>query len=323
MDQLPASLPYPVVTIGNFDGIHRGHQLIFRQVVDRAREVEGTAVVVTFRPYPRQVLRPDVPPDLLMAFPKKLELMEHGGLDVVLIIPFTQTFARTSPEDFITEILSRRVGVRELFVGHNFAFGKDRTGTLALLQAEGERLGIAVTVVGPVEWGGEPVSSSTIREALRAGNPQRAADLLGRPYSLSGTVVGGYREGRVLGFPTANLELPREVLIPADGVYAVRARWRRTWYDGVANIGTSPTFPDRPFRLEVHLFDFTETLYDEVLEVAFFARLREERRYPTVEALTAQMRRDAEQARALLAEPPPTTDEEVAGPEPAPGGVSV
>ncbi len=317
LDQLPATLPYPVVTIGIFDGVHRGHQFIFRRVVDRAREVEGTSLAVTFRPSPRQVLKPDVSPDLLTAFPKKLEIMGQMGLDVALIIPFTQSFSLTPPEDFITEMLHRRVGARELFVGHDFAFGRDRMGTIAFLESEAEKLGIPVTVVGPLKWGGEPVSSSTIREALRTGDPRRAAELLGRPYSLTGKVVGGYQEGRVMGFPTANVQLSEEVLVPAYGVYAVRARWHGKWHDGVANIGISPTLPDRPLRLEVHLFDFTATLYDEVLEVAFFVRLRDELRFPSVEALTDQIRRDAEQARALLAELPAVTEGLLDDQEPA------
>lgn len=313
MDQLPAFLPYPVATIGNFDGVHLGHQLIFRTVVGRAREVGGRSVVVTLRPHPRRVLEPEKSADLLTPFPKKLDIMERAGLDVVLIIPFTPAFARTSPEAFIDEILHRHLRAKELFVGHDFAFGKDRAGTIALLEAECQKLNIAVTVVGPLERGGKTVSSSVIREALRAGDPQLASDFLGRPYSLAGNVVGGYRQGRILGFPTANLAVPQEVLIPAEGVYAVRAQWRGRLYDGVANIGTSPTFPGRPLRVEVHLFDFHDRMYDEVLEVAIIARLREERRFSNLEALTAQIRRDAEQAQALLANLPAPQDGEEAG----------
>jgi riboflavin kinase/FMN adenylyltransferase len=323
LDQLPASSPYPVVTIGIFDGVHLGHQLIFRRVVERAREVEGTSVAVTFRPSPRQVLNPDAPADLLTTFPQKCALLEQMGLDAVLVIPFTRDFSRTPPEDFITNVIHLRVGAREIFVGHDFAFGRGRKGTIALLKDEARRLEIAVTVVGPVTAGGEPVSSSAIREALRNGDPQRAAELLGRPFSLAGSVVEGYRGGRELGFPTANIRVGQEMLIPADGVYAIRVLWRGTWYDGVANVGTSPTFPDRPLRVEVHLFDVTATLYDEVLEVAFFARLREERRFPSAEALAEQIRQDAEQARALLAKLPPAGDREAAGHGPAAGGVSV
>lgn len=323
LDQLPASSPYPVVTIGIFDGVHLGHQLIFRRVVERAREVEGISVAVTFRPSPRQVLNPDAPADLLTTFPQKCALLEQMGLDAVLVIPFTRDFSRTPPEDFITNVLHLRVGAREIFVGHDFAFGRGRKGTIALLKAEAARLEIAVTVVGPVTEGGEPVSSSAIREALRNGDPQGAADLLGRPFSLAGSVVEGYRGGRELGFPTANIRVGQEVLIPADGVYAIRVLWHGTWYDGVANVGTSPTFPGRPLRVEVHLFDVTATLYDEVLEVAFFVRLREERRFPSAEALAEQIRQDAEQARALLAKLPPAGDREAAGHGPAAGGVSV
>lgn len=323
LDQLPASSPCPVVTIGIFDGVHLGHQLIFRRVVERAREVEGTSVAVTFRPSPRQVLNPDVPADLLTTFPQKCALLEQMGLDAVLVIPFTRDFSRTPPEDFITNVIHLRVGAREIFVGHDFAFGRGRKGTIALLKDEAARLEIAVTVVGPVTAGGEPVSSSAIREALRSGDPQEAAELLGRPFSLAGSVVEGYRGGRELGFPTANIRVGQEMLIPADGVYAIRVLWRGTWYDGVANVGTSPTFPGRPLRVEVHLFDVTATLYDEVLEVAFFARLREERRFPSAEALAEQIRQDAEQARALLAKLPPAGDREAAGHGPAAGGVSV
>lgn len=304
VERLPPSLPYPVATVGNFDGIHRGHLLIFRKVVGRAREAGGTSVVLTFDPHPQRVLKPEASPDLLTDLDSKLSLLEAEGIDVALIVPFTRDFARTSPKAFVAEILHKRVGAREVFVGHDFAFGKDRAGTIALLEAEGRRLGMAVTVVGAVEWEGETVSSSRIRHALVDGEPERAADLLGRPYSLSGKVVGGYQEGRILGFPTANLAVSSEVLVPAQGVYAVRVKWEGAWYDGVANIGTSPTFEDRPFRLEVHLFDFTGDLYDQTLEVAFLARLREERRFPSVDELTDQIRKDAEEARALLAKLP-------------------
>lgn len=304
IDQLPPSMPYPVVTIGNFDGIHRGHRLIFQQVVQRARQAKGTSIVVTFRPHPQRVLSPEASPNLLTDFSTKLALMEKEGLDAALVIPFTLDFARTAPVTFIREVLSDRLGARELFVGHDFAFGKDRAGTIALLETEGEKLGIALTVVGPVEWEGETVSSSRVRRALVEGDPGRAANLLGRPFSLSGKVVGGYKEGRIMGFPTANLQIATEVLLPAQGVYAVRVRWKDWLYDGVANIGTSPTFPDRPLRLEVHIFDFTESLYDEALEVAFIARLREERRFPSVEELADQIRKDVEDARTLLAQHP-------------------
>lgn len=303
-DQLPPSLPYPVVTIGNFDGVHRGHKLIFHQVVHRAQQAKGTSIVVTFRPHPQRVLKPEASPHLLTDFSAKLALIEQEGLDAALVIPFTLTFARTPPATFISEILHDRIDAKELFVGHDFAFGKDRAGTIALLETVGKKLGISVTVVGPVEWEGETVSSSIIRRALVEGDPGRAADLLGRPFSLSGKVVGGYKEGRILGFPTANLQIAPEVLLPAQGVYAVRVRWEDKWYGGVANIGTSPTFPGRPLRLEVHIFDFIEDLYEEDLEVAFIARLREERRFPSVEELAEQIREDVKYARSLLAQHP-------------------
>jgi riboflavin kinase/FMN adenylyltransferase len=309
VDQLPPSLPYPVVSVGNFDGIHRGHLLIFKKVVSRAREAGGTSVVVTFEPHPQRVLNPEAAPSLLTDLDSKLSLLEGEGIDVVLVVPFTRTFARTAPRAFVAEILHKRVGAKELFVGHDFAFGKDRAGTIALLQAEGQKLGVAVTVVGAVEWKGEKVSSSRIRKALETGEPERAGNLLGRPYSLSGKVVEGYREGRILGFPTANLTLASDVLIPAQGVYAVRVLWGGTSYDGVANIGTSPTFEDRPLRLEVHLFDFTGDLYDEVLEVDFVARLRQERRFSSADELASQILKDAQEARSLLAKRPATKGE--------------
>ena len=301
VEQLPPSLPYPVVTIGNFDGIHRGHRLIFQRVVERARKAGGSSVAVTFRPHPQRVLKPEASPDLLTDFPTKLSLMEGEDLDVVLIIPFTRSFAQTAPQTFIREILHERVGAKELFVGHDFAFGRDRAGSIKMLEAEGEKLGFSVTMVGPVEWEGQTVSSSIIRKALAEGEPGKAADLLGRPFSLSGKVVGGYEEGRIMGFPTANVQPAPEILLPALGVYAVRVRRGERWYDGVANIGTSPTFEDRPLRLEVHIFEFSEDIYEELLEVAFISRLREERRFPSVDELTAQIRKDVADARAALA----------------------
>ena len=292
-----------VLTIGNFDGLHVGHRSIMETVVARARALGGEAAVYTFDPHPRKVLQPDRAPGLLTTLEQKLELLAGCGIDVVIVEPFTPEFARTPPERFVREVVHARICPREVYVGYDFHFGRDREGSMRQLTELGPRLGFAVTVIPEVTFAGQDVNSTRIRALLEAGEVAGAAELLGRAYAVRGRVVPGERRGRTLGFPTLNLELENEV-VPATGVYAARATLlddgqpgRGASFGSVTNVGHRPTFgAAAALRLEAHLFGFEAEAYGRRVELAFLARLREERRFPDVEALRAQIARDAEAA---------------------------
>jgi riboflavin kinase/FMN adenylyltransferase len=296
----PRCVAAPVLTIGNFDGVHLGHQAIFRMLKQRAREIGGTSVVLTFDPHPLKILAPDRCPPLLTPTPKKLSLMQACQLDFTVCLPFTRELANLGPSDFVEDILLGTLGMREIYVGYDFAFGKGRSGTTDLLQELGERHGFTVHIIKPIAVHGHVVSSSSIRQWIQQGRVDEAALLLGRLYSVVGPVVEGYQKGRELGFPTANVRLTYEV-IPARGVYAVQVEWRGQRYDGVANIGFNPTFGRSQLSLEIHLFDFAERLYDETVEVFFVKKIRDERAFPSVAALVEQIRQDVETAHRVLA----------------------
>lgn len=300
LDAFPKSVAAPVLTIGNFDGVHLGHQEIFRKVVQRARQISGTSIVLTFDPHPLKILAPDRCPPLLTPTAKKLSLMETCHLDFVVCLPFTRELADLGPGDFVERILLGTFGMQEIYVGYDFAFGKGRSGTIELLQELGERHSFMVHISSPITVQGRIVSSSSIRQWIQQGQMEEAALLLGRLYSLVGTVVEGYQKGRELGFPTANVGLTYEV-IPARGVYAVQVEWRGRRYDGVANIGVNPTFGRSQLSLEIHLFDFAERLYAETVEVFFVKKIRDEQAFPSVAALIEQIRQDVETAHRLLA----------------------
>jgi riboflavin kinase/FMN adenylyltransferase len=299
----------PVLTIGNFDGVHIGHRAILRTVTDRARSLDGEAVVYTFDPHPRKVLQAERAPGLLTTTEQKLELLAAAGIDLVVLEPFDEAFARTTPEAFVRECVHARVAPREVYVGYDFHFGRDREGSMRTLTELGPRLGFAVTIIPEVTIGSRDVSSTRIRELLADGAAEEAALLLGRPYAIRGTVVEGDRRGRTLGFATANVAPETEVL-PALGVYAGRVRLldeppagasgppRGALFGAVTNVGRRPTFkPDDPPLAEAHLLDFAGDLYGRRIEVSFEARLREERRFPGPDALRAQIERDVAEAR--------------------------
>jgi len=290
----------PVLTLGNFDGVHRGHQAILARVVEAARAVGGEAVALTFHPHPVAVLRPDRAPALITSLRDRIALMAAAQLDVLVLQHFTPAFAALSAEEFVERFMVERLGATRVVVGHSVSFGHARRGNAALLTTLGERLGFEVEVVGPVRVDDHDVSSSAVRQAIAAGDVTLATKLLGRPHRLGGWVERGRQRGAAIGFPTANVHV-RTGMWPPDGVYAVRAQHRDRWIDGVANIGTNPTFGAAPRTLEVHLFDFDADLYGEQLNVAFIERLRGEITFPSVEALVAQIARDADEARALLA----------------------
>jgi len=297
---LERRLERPVLTIGNFDGVHLGHQTILKTVVERARVQGGEAVLHTFEPHPRKVLRPDDPPKLLATFDQKLELLEAIGLDVVIAEPFTESFARMAPDEFVRDHIHARIGPVEVYVGYDFHFGKDRGGSMRMLTETGPRLGFAVTIVPEVTIDGEDVNSTRIRQLLTEGRVEDAGRLLARPYAVRGVIVEGDRRGRELGFPTANLA-PENEILPSPGVYVGHIELK----DGepgrhrvVTNVGYRPTFEDgRDLVAEAHVIDFEGDLYGRTVELSFEKKLRDERRFESVDALREQIARDVEAAR--------------------------
>ena len=290
----------PVLTLGNFDGVHRGHQEILQRVVATARALRGTAVAMTFQPHPTTVLAPTRAPLLLTDWRARVERIAAAGVDVLIVQRFTHAFSTVTADAFVQRFLVERLGVHTVVVGHRVSFGHNRAGSADTLQELGARYGFAVDVIGPVEVDGLAVSSSAVRQAIGNGALERARALLGRAASVSGRVVHGFHRGQTLGFPTANLRLAGLVL-PPDGVYAVRTRIGETWHPGVANLGFNPTFQTHERSLEAHLFDFRGDLYGKRAEVCFVQRLRGEIKFPNVQALVEQITRDAANARRALA----------------------
>lgn len=303
-----------VLTIGNFDGVHIGHRAILRVVTDRARALDGEAVVYTFDPHPRKVLLGARAPRLLTTTEQKLELLAAAQIDVAVVEPFSEAFARTEPERFVRECVHARVAPREVYVGYDFHFGRDREGSMRTLTELGPRLGFAVTIIPEVTIGSRDVSSTRIRERLAAGEVEEAALLLGRPFAIRGRVIAGDRRGRTLGFPTANLAPETEVL-PAHGVYAGRVRLlddatagsgappRDACFGAVTNVGRRPTFASGdPPLAEAHLLGFAGDLYGRRIDLGFECRLRDERRFPGPDALREQIARDVAEARRRLAD---------------------
>jgi riboflavin kinase/FMN adenylyltransferase len=300
----PQGWPDPAVTIGNFDGVHRGHQSLVEVAVRDAGASSGTAVVLTFEPHPSAVLSPDRAPSTLMTVEQKAEALASLGADYLVVLPFTQALSHQTPEEFARLVLRDALGARGVVVGSNFRFGRGRRGDVATLRRLGESMGYRVHGLDPVFHDGAPISSTRIREALARGAVEAAGELLGRLFFVEGTVVRGDGRGRSLGFPTANLELENETL-PGGGVYAgwCRIDPRR---DGppvkaVANIGRRPTFGGGRTSVEAHLLDFAEDFYGCRLRLEFQARLREERRFAGPEELREQIGRDVAEARGVLA----------------------
>lgn len=292
-----------VVTIGNFDGMHIGHKALFTEVIQKAKEIGGTSVAITFEPHPVRVLKQNGQPPLITLYEQKLELIERTGIDVLICIPFSLEFAAVSPKAFVEDLLVRRLGMKAMVVGKDYTYGKNRKGTLDTLKADGERLGFDVIVA---EWIRVPTSlagrasSTLIRELVMDGQLAQARELLGRHYQIRGKVVPGRnRGGKLLGCPTANLKLQDE-LCPKNGIYAVTVDWRGRCFKGVANIGFSPTFDDQRFTVEVHLLDFDRNLYGEKIRVNFIERIRDEIKFNDISALSEQIRKDIQAADRIL-----------------------
>lgn len=298
------SLPHPVVTMGNFDGIHRGHQEIFRILRREAEENGGTALVITFFPHPLKVLHPERAPRLITCLEDRIELIKCCGVGHILCLPFTEAFASWDPERFVRDILIRKLGTKKVLVGEDFRFGKNREGNIDFLQEKGEPYGYTVQKINPVQVDGMEVSSTRIRQCIQDGQIKQSATMLGRPYSISGKVVSGERRGKTLGFPTANLGTDAE-LLPPNGVYAVRVILEGDRRPGVASLGVKPTFSGTQFTIEAHIFDFDEDIYGEPLRMEFVEWIREEKSFPDAGALVQQIDRDARKARHILQEGSP------------------
>jgi riboflavin kinase/FMN adenylyltransferase len=291
------------VAVGNFDGVHRGHQALVAAAVARARQAGGAAVVLTFDPHPARVLRPDAAPSALSTLAQKEELVAALGIDRLVALAFDARLAALTPEAFAREVLASLLGAHHVVIGESFRFGHARQGDARTLEDLGARHRFDVQVVPPVLHAGRPISSSRVREALLAGDVRDAALLLGRPYALDGTVVRGDGRGRRLGVPTANLRT-EEQLLPARGVYAGRALVPSgEWTTAVINVGERPTFGGTGLVVEAHLLDFAGDLYDARLRLSFHSRLRGEERFESPQALVERIRADVQAARELL--PPP------------------
>jgi riboflavin kinase/FMN adenylyltransferase len=303
-------LTRPVLTIGNFDGVHLGHRRILETVVARARDLEGQAVVYTFDPHPRKVLHPDRSPHLLTTLEQKLELLALAGTDAVIVEPFSLAFARISADAFVRDYIHARIRPLEVYVGYDFHFGRDREGSMRMLTERGPRLGFSVTIIPEVTIDEGDVNSTRIRRLVAEARVEEATAMLGRPYAVRGKVVEGDRRGRLLGFPTANLGSENEIL-PGSGVYAGALRFldqgepsRGAELPAVVNVGTRPTFegPERVLA-EAHLIDFKGDVYGRRVELSFRHRLRSERRFPDVEALKRQIAADVVEGRRRLEAP--------------------
>jgi riboflavin kinase/FMN adenylyltransferase len=290
-----------VVTVGTFDGVHRGHWAVLDEIRRRALETGARSILVTFHPHPLTIVRPEAAPPLLTTPTEKKEILAESGLDYAVFLTFGTELAAMAPDRFVREILVGRLGVSELVIGYDHGFGKDRAGSVDTLRAIGAELGFAVDVVPPVSAGEEPVSSTRIRRAVAAGELEKASSALGRPYSLRGLVVKGDGRGRTLGFPTANLALTGNgKLIPPPGIYVVRGALRSGMYGGALHLGPRPTFRGSPPTIELHLIDFDGDIYGEEVRVDFIRRIRDVQPFQTVEALVRQMSEDVAEARRIL-----------------------
>jgi len=293
-----------VVTTGNFDGVHLGHQALFHEVIERADAIGGTSVAITFEPHPIRVLKKNGHPPLITLLDQKTELIDSTGVDVLIVIPFSMEFAAFTAREFVADILVKRIGMRAMVVGSDYSFGRNREGNLALLQKMAGEIGFEVIVR---DWIQGPdnktdrISSTRVRELVMAGDMARTRKHLGRYYQIRGKVATGRnRGGRLLGFPTANINLQDE-LSPKTGVYAVTVECRDKQFKGVANIGYSPTFDDHIFTVEVHILDFDQDIYGEDIRVNFIHRLRAEQKFNGIDELSEQINKDVVQAREILA----------------------
>ncbi len=300
VEEIDRSFKNPFVTLGNFDGVHLGHQNIFKNVLEQASKIQGEGIVITFEPHPLKVLSPTHCPLLLTPFRKKMMLIEQSRIETVLCLNFTLAFSQLSPLEFVEGILIKKVNPRKIIVGYNYHFGQKKKGDAKALRTICKPFHIDVEIVGPFIIDGVAVSSSRIRGLIKEGKMEEAGRLLGRDYLVMGRVIEGSKRGKELGFPTANLEISEE-LYPPFGVYAVEVIWNRRSYQGVANIGLNPTFQvnrsQAPFSLEVHILNFNQMIYGEEIEIHFKQKVRDEIRFESASQLIEQIRKDVEWAQ--------------------------
>jgi riboflavin kinase/FMN adenylyltransferase len=290
-----------VVTVGTFDGVHRGHHAVLEELTSRARRRGRASVLVTFEPHPLAVLRPEQAPLRLTTRDERLEALAETAVDYVVVLAFDERLAGLEPDEFVEQVLVPRCGLTELVIGHDHGFGRGRRGDVTTLPALGKRLGFTVDVVDPVvDQDGAPISSSRIRGAIEATDFAAASRWLGRPYRVSGTVRVGAQRGRTIGVPTLNVLPPPDKLLPPDGVYAVRVEWGGGVAGGMMNQGPRPTVGDPTRWMEANLFDFEEDLYGRAVRIEWVARLRDVRKFGSLSELRAQLERDRQAAEAAL-----------------------
>jgi riboflavin kinase / FMN adenylyltransferase len=304
IDDITEPYKNAVITIGNFDGVHKGHQALFKQVRLNADRIKGTAIAVTFEPHPMRVLKKEGYPPHITRYDQKIELLSQTDIDVLICIPFTVEFSLITALSFVEDLLLKKIGMKAIVVGNDYSFGKDREGNIDFLKTLSAGSGFEVIVV---DWEyndageHERISSTKIREIVLQGRVAEVKSLLGRYYQIRGKVVSGRnRGGKLLGFPTANIRLHDE-LCPKTGVYAVTVECLTGNHIGVANIGYSPTFTDHIFTVEVHILDFNEDIYGQRIRVNFIDRLRSEKKFESISELSDQIRKDIEKAREILA----------------------
>ena len=295
--------PNTVVTVGTFDGVHERHRALIEAVVGKAKERDARSVVVTFDPHPRAIISPKRESiKLLTSLEERAEILASFGIDILLVIPFTRDFSLLSSEEFVKDIIYQKVGICEFVIGYDHHFGKNRSGTIETLEKLAPELYFEVQVISKREMGDTTISSTVVRRELQdEGDVVKASELLGRPYMLNGVVVHGDERGRLIGFPTANLQPQhKDKVIPKNGIYAIKARVEDIWYGGVMNIGVRPTFGGEDKTLEAYIFDFDQNIYGKTIRIEFTDRIRDERKFSGAEELSAQLESDKVAAKRIL-----------------------
>ncbi|MFV0529999.1 MAG: bifunctional riboflavin kinase/FAD synthetase [Flavobacteriales bacterium] len=291
-----------ILTLGMYDGIHLGHQKILNEVVKRAKQKKGKSVLLTFAPHPRKVLQESVELKMLSLQKEKLALLEKAGLDYVIIHPFTREFSRLNSIDFVRDLLVNQIGINELIIGYDHHFGRNREGSFSDLEELSEVYGFHLIKIEPQNFSDITVSSTKIRRALSEGEIEKANQLLGYNYSVEGVVVHGNKIGRTLNFPTANLKVDEEKLIPKHGVYLFKTFYNLKNYHGLVNIGVRPTFDKEDYRIEAFLFDFDKEIYDEKLKIEFLQKTRDEKKFDSTDELKKQIELDCCKAKEMIVE---------------------
>jgi len=304
LDKIREPFKDAVITIGNFDGVHLGHQALFHEVIEKADAIGGTSVAMTFEPHPMRILKHNNHPPLITLYEQKAELIERTGIDVIICVPFTKEFASLTAREFIENLLIQKIGMKTIVVGGDYSFGKNREGNLELLKTFATEMNFEVIIADWIKLSRnipDRISSTKVRELVTAGQMKEAHKMLGRHYQIRGVVVTGRdRGGKLLGIPTANINLHDE-LCPKTGIYAVTVEWRDAQLKGVANIGYSPTFDDHEFTVEVHILDFDNDIYDQKIRVNFIQRIRNEKKFSDISELIDQIHKDIADAREIFA----------------------